>query len=109
MKQKHGRYELEWVPLMFSEPMDASDHGVEFHYMRGKSHLVIGFIEGYAWQRGLSNEVRVYYLSPESKEWGKLQSRAVDIIKELENYVHEVLEQKVPVMKKGNMHLGFNG
>jgi len=108
MKQKHGPYKLEWVPLMSSKPMDASDHGVEFHYKRGRCLLVIGFIEGYAWQRSLSNHVKIYYLSPQSKEWGKLHSEAEKILSELEDYVSEVLERKGPAKQRKNMRTWFN-
>jgi hypothetical protein len=93
---------------MSSEPMDGSGHGIEFHYKGGEGHIVIGFIEGYAWQKGLSNQVRVYYLSPQSTEWGELQSRADDILNELRKYIYEVLEQKMPDKQRGNMSIWFN-
>lgn len=108
MKRKYGQYELEWVPLMSSEPMDGTGHGVEFHHKRGRGRIVIGFMEGYAWQRGLSNQVRVYYLSPQSREWKELQPMAEDILNELEDYVHEMLVQKKPVKQRKNMRTWFN-
>jgi len=109
MKHNLGKYELEWIPLMTSESMDGSGHGIEFQHKLGKGYLVIGFIEGFAWQNGLSNHVKVYYLSPESTEWGELLSKAADILHELTDYVYEVLEKKGPGKQRENMRTWFNG
>ena len=109
MKHNLGKYELEWIPLMSSEPMDGSGHGIEFQHKLGTGYLVIGFIEGFAWQKGLSKHFKVYYLSPESTEWGELLSKTDDILHELTDYVYEVLEKKAPGKQRENMRTWVNG
>ncbi len=109
LKHNFRKYQLEWIPLMSSEPMNGAGHGIEFHHKLGEGYLVIGFIEGFAWQRGLSNLVIIYYLSPESPEWGELRTKADDILHELTNYVYEVLAKKGFSKQRENMRTWFNG
>jgi hypothetical protein len=108
-KDTLGKYKLEWIPLMCSEPMNGTGHGIEFHHKRGNGHLVIGFIEGFAWQKGITNQVRIYYLSPESTEWGEMLPKADDILHELADYVYEILEEKVPGKQREKMRTWVNG
>lgn len=109
MKHNLGKYQLEWIPLISTEPMNGSGHGIEFHHKLGKGYLVIGFIEGFAWQKGLSNVVIIYYLSLESPEWGELRSKADDILHELTDYIYEILEKKEPGKQRENMRTWVNG
>ena len=81
MKHNIEKYQLEWIPLMSSEPMNGSGHGIEFHHKLGEGYLVIGLIEEFVWQKGLSNLVII--LTFVRTEWGERISKADDILHEI--------------------------
>jgi len=100
--EKFGEFEIQWIPVA---QISRCDHGVEFHYTAGshgkKSHngredgKVIGFIDGLGWLDKDGRPVKVYFLSSESKGWGKLSSRAGKILNGLKECVFIVLEEKI--------------
>ena len=100
--EKLGEFEIQWIGV---PEIPASDHGVEFYYRTGnhgkQSHngredgKVIGFIDGLGWLDKDGNPVKVYFLSSDSKEWGKLLSRAGNILTSLKECVFIVLEEKI--------------
>jgi hypothetical protein len=100
--EKFGEFEIQWIGV---PQISGCDHGVEFHYRatnHGKqSHngredgKTIGFIDGLGWLDKDGNPVKVYFLSSDSKEWGKLLSRAGNILTSLKECVFIVLEEKI--------------
>jgi len=100
--EKFGEFEIQWIAV---PQISVCDHGVEFHY-RGGNHReqsyngrgdgkIIGFIDGLGWLDKDGRPVKVYFLSSESKEWGKLSSRAGQILTNLKECVFIVLEEKI--------------
>jgi hypothetical protein len=100
--EKFGEFEIQWISV---PQISGCDHGVEFHY-RARNHgkqshnsredgKTIGFIDGLGWLDKDGNPVKVYFLSSDSKEWGKLLSRAGNILTSLKECVFIVLEEKI--------------
>ena len=100
--QKSGEFKIEWIGV---REIPERRTGVEFHY-RTENHpnqpcngrgygKIIGFIDGLGWLDKDGRPVKVYFLSSESKEWGKLSSRAGKILSSLKECVFTVLEEKI--------------
>jgi hypothetical protein len=100
--KKFGEFEVQWIGV---PEVPGFAHGVEFHYKTGnhgkQSHnsredgKIIGFIDGLEWLDKDDSPVKVYFLSPKSKEWGTLSPRAGKILNRLEECVFAVLEEKI--------------
>ncbi len=100
--EKFGEFEIQWISV---PEILGCDHGVEFHY-RARNHgrqfhngrddgKIIGFIDGLGWLDKDGSPVKVYFLSSDSKGWGKLSSRAGRILSSLKECVFTVLEEKI--------------
>jgi hypothetical protein len=100
--EKFGEFEIQWIGV---PEIPGRGHGVEFHYGAGnhgkqsyngrEDGKVIGFIEGLGWLDKDGSPVKVYFLSSDSKEWGKDLSSAGRILSSLKECVFIVLEEKV--------------
>ena len=100
--EKFGDYQIQWIAV---PQISGCDHGVEFHYKAGyhkkqsyngrEDGKVIGFIDGLGWLDKDGCPVKVYFLSSESKQWGRLSSRAAKILNGLKECVFIVLEEKI--------------
>ncbi|MGQ9648344.1 MAG: hypothetical protein ACUVWO_17610 [Thermodesulfobacteriota bacterium] len=103
--QKRSQFEVEWIGV---PEIPERRTGVEFHYRTGdlsnqrydsRGHgKIIGFIDGLGWLDKDDKDghpVKVYFLSSESKQWGRLSSRAGEILSTLKECVFTVLEEKV--------------
>jgi hypothetical protein len=100
--QKFCEFEIEWISL---PEIRGCGHGVEFHYKTGnhgkqsynsrEDGKIIGFIDGLGWLDKDGSSVRVYFLSSDSKEWGKHLSKARRILNDLKECVFTVLEEKI--------------
>lgn len=99
---KFGEFEVQWIAV---PEILGCDRGVEFHYRttnhQKKSHngredgKIIGFIDGLRWLDKDGGPVKVYFLSSDSKEWGKHLSRAGKILTGLKECVFIVLGEKI--------------
>ena len=100
--EKFGQFEIQWIAV---REISWCGHGVEFHY-RAANHgkqfhngrgdgKIIGFIDGLGWLDKEDSPVKVYFLSSESKEWGKLLSMAGKILTNLKECVFIVLDKKI--------------
>jgi hypothetical protein len=100
--EKFGKFEIQWISV---PEIPGCDQGVEFHYRAGnhgrqsyngrKDGKIIGFIDGLGWLDKDGSPVKVYFLSSDSKQWGKLSSRAGKILTSLKECVFIVLEEKI--------------
>jgi len=101
--ERFGELEIEWIGVP-KVRLPCGD-GVEFHYKienhekksyndRGDGRI-IGFMEGLGWLDKDGHPVKVYFLSSNSKEWGRLISRAGKILHSLKECVFIVLEEKI--------------
>jgi hypothetical protein len=100
--EKFGEFEIQWIGVA---EMPECGHGVEFHYNAAnhekQSHngredgKVIGFIDGLGWLDKDGSPVKVYFLAPDSKEWGKHLARAGKILSSLKECVFIVLDEKI--------------
>jgi predicted RNA-binding protein YlqC (UPF0109 family) len=101
--ERFGELEIEWIGVP-KVRLPCGD-GVEFHY-KTENHekqsfnsrgdgKIIGFMEGLRWLDKEGHPVKVYFLSSNSKEWGKLISRAGKILHSLKECVFIVLEEKI--------------
>jgi len=100
--EKFGEFEIQWIGV---SEIPGCGHGVEFHYGAGnhgkqsynarEDGKVIGFIDGLGWLDKDGSPVKVYFLSSDSKEWGKDLSKAGGILSSLKECVFIVLEEKV--------------
>jgi len=100
--QKFGEFEIQWIGVA---EIPGGGHGVEFHYRAANHEIqfhngrndgkVIGFIDGLGWLDKDGSPVKVYFLSSDSKGWGKLSSRAGKILTGLKECVFIVLEEKI--------------
>ena len=100
--EKFGEFEIQWIAV---PQISGCDHGVEFRYRAGNHRKqsyngqgdgkTIAFIDGLGWLDKDGSPVKVYFLSSESKEWGKLSSRAGQILTNLKECVFIVLEEKI--------------
>ena len=100
--EKFGEFEIQWISV---PEIPGCGHGVEFHY-RTRDHgkqsqngrgdgKIIGFIDGLGWLDKDGRPVKVYFLSSDSKEWGKLSPRAGRVLDRLKECVMTVLEEKI--------------
>ena len=100
--EKFGAFEIQWVSV---PEIPGCRHGVEFHY-RSREHgekpcngrgdgKIIGFIDGLGWLDKDGRPVKVYFLSPDSRAWGKLSPKAGKILSSLKECVFTVLEEKI--------------
>jgi len=100
--EKFGEFEIQWISV---PQIPGGDCGVEFHYKaanHGKQSRngredgkAIGFIDGLGWLDKDGSPVKVYFLSSDSKEWGKHLARAGKILSSLKECVFMVLEEKI--------------
>jgi len=100
--EKFAEFEIQWISV---PEIPGCGHGVEFHYKTGdhrkQSHngredgKIIGFIDGLGWLEKDGRPTKVYYLSSDSKQWGKLSSRAGKILNGLKECIFIVLDEKV--------------
>jgi hypothetical protein len=100
--EKFGEFEIQWIGV---PEISGCGHGVEFHYKaahHGKQFhngredgKIIGFIDGLGWLNKDGRAVKVYFLSSDSKEWGRHLSRAGKILTGLKECVFIVLEEKI--------------
>jgi len=100
--EKFGEFEIQWIGVA---EISGGGHGVEFHYKAAnhgkqfhnglKDGKVIGFIDGLGWLDKDGGPVKVYFLSSDSKEWGKLSSSAGKILRNMKECVFIVLEEKI--------------
>lgn len=100
--EKFGEFEVQWIGV---SEIPGRCHGVEFHYRTGdhgkqsqngrEDGKIIGFIDGLGWLDKDGRPVKVYFLSSDSKEWGKHSSRAERILNRLKECVLTVLEEKI--------------
>jgi hypothetical protein len=100
--EKFGEFEIQWIGV---PEISGGGHGVEFHYKAAnhskqfhngrKDGKVIGFIDGLGWLDKDGSPVKVYFLSSDSKEWGKLSSSAGKILRNMKECVLIVLEEKI--------------
>jgi len=100
--EKIGEFEIQWIGV---PEIPGCDRGVEFHYRAGnhgrqpyngrEDGKVIGFIDGLGWLDKDGSPVKVYFLSSDSKEWGKQLARAGKILGRLKECVSMVLEEKI--------------
>jgi hypothetical protein len=95
-------FEIRWISV---PEISGCAQGVEFHYIT-RNHVnqpyngredgkIIGFIDGLGWLNKDGQPVKIYVLSTDSKEWGKLSFRAGKILNGLKECVFRVLEEKI--------------
>jgi hypothetical protein len=100
--ERFGAFEIRWISV---PEIPGCANGVEFHYRAGDHRKqlsngrddgkMIGFIDGLGWLDKDGRPVKVYFLSTDSKEWGRLSSRAGKILNGLKECVFTVLEEKI--------------
>ena len=100
--EKFAEFEIQWIGV---PEIPGCDHGVEFHYRAGnhgrqphnsrEDGKVIGFIDGLGWLDRDGSPVKVYFLSSDSKGWGRLSSKAGKILTGFKECVFIVLEEKI--------------
>ena len=92
---------------------EASGHGVEIYYAKSLSQtdkLLIAFIVEFKWLHGISDNVMVHILSPESEEFAKRGLDGSELIAELKKsliwYLHR---RKIPLKRVGKIFVtGIN-
>ena len=110
--ERYENYEIEWVKIR-----SFRDHcfGTEFYYnerdgveltYKGDNHkILVGFIEGYMWLHEKRGPCKIYILTQDSKELGKLLPESNGILDEVKDAIYEVLSQRTFQGRiKGNVY-----
>jgi hypothetical protein len=100
--ERFEQYKITWENVKF---IKGCGHGVQFHYgqrMSDRDEGVIGFIDGFGWYHGNTNNVEVLVLDRTSDKWESItQEDPEDIISQLKIAVKKVLKEKDKVMSVG--------
>jgi hypothetical protein len=101
---------IDWIEVTkISEERLA--HGVQFLYPGGEG-IVIAFIDGFGWLRGIEKHVNVSILSVKSELWTSYADNPRKILRTLKECVHLVLKEKGKAyygIVKDNIFCIFNG
>lgn len=100
--ERFEQYKITWKNVKLIE---GCGHGVQFHYGQRKPDRdegVIGFIDGFGWYHGDTNNVEVLVLDRKSEKWASMTQEDPDvIISQLKKAVTKVLKEKDKAMSVG--------
>lgn len=85
-------------------------HGVELIYENGANRYVIGFIDGFSWLHGFSNQAVVFVRSKDSVVWNDISVNYEDLINDVKESARIVVDTEQFVGRlKGNIYPHING